>query len=585
MKNQDSKAVNYIWVAAFSINTWLALIVASCWKTGYSIVDLVNALAEITNPFDIVINEFSMKTVLIFSVLFGLLVSIYYASIQNKRQGEEHGSASWGNTKQVNAQFSQNKKADILLTQNVGIGLDTHKHRRNLNVLVVGGSGAGKSRFYVKPNIMQMNTSFVVVDPKQELLNSTGNMLKENGYEIKVLNLIDFSKSDSYNPFRYIRQDSDVIKLINNLIKNTTPKSAKSSDPFWEKAETALIQALMFYLVHEAPSYEQNFSMIMTMLEYGGASEDDEVTALDAVFRDLEKVKPDHIAVKQYKVFKQAAGKTASSILVSAAVRLAAFNLSEIKDITEYDDLDIPSLATKKTAIFAVIPDADTSFNFIVGLMYSQIFQEMYYQADHIYSGELPIKLHVLMDEFSNVSIPDDFEKLLATMRSRGISASVIIQNLAQLKGLFKSSPNAWETIVGNTDTFIYLGGNEQSTHVYVSKLLGKSTIHLKTHNRTRGRNGSFTTNNQITGRELLTPDEVRLIDNDYAILFIRGAKAVLDKKYDLLKHINIKQTTDGGGLAYMHKRKVRTLPIDEGINLNKAHEYMILEGEKQYEE
>jgi type IV secretion system protein VirD4 len=568
-----------LWAAVYILMIWFALIVASIWKSGDNILDLVEKLTSNFDPIYIQFSEYSMLSVIIFSIIFGMIVSSYYASVKNIRTNEEHGSASWGIAKQVNRLFSQNKMKDILLTQNVSIGLDTHKHKRNLNVLVVGGSGSGKSRFYVRPNIMQMNTSFVVTDPKKELLRETGQMLKDNGYEVKVLNLINFEESDSYNPFRYIRADIDVIKLINNLIANTTPKGSQSSDPFWLKSETALLQALMFYLVYEAPENEQNFSMIMTMLEYAGASEEDEnmVTALDVLFQQLEKESPNHIAVKQYKVYKQASGKTAKSILVSCAVRLAAFNLKQVKDMTSYDDMDIEQLAKNKTAIFAVTPDNDSSFNFLVGLLYTQVFQEMYYMADHVYGGQLPIPLHVCMDEFANIALPDEFDKILSTMRSRNISASVILQNLAQLKGLFKQSPHAWETIVGNCDSFVYLGGNERSSHEYVSKLLGKSTIHLKTYNRSMGKNGSYTTNNQITGRELLTPDEVRLIDNEYAIVFIRGAYPVIDKKYNLLKHPCFKQTSEGGNAPYIYEKKIRTQRLVDSIDLDRAEDYEIL--------
>lgn len=581
MKKQTNKLTAVlIWAAVFVFVMWLSVVLAGKWQSGIGILEYIERLSEIGNPFTLNFNEHTLRFMLIFACLYGLMVSAYYANRLKKREGEEHGSAVWGNANQVNKQFSQDKKTDIILTQNVRLGLDTYKHRRNLNVLVVGGSGAGKSRFYVRPNIMQLNTSFVVTDPKSELLKSTGYLLKKKGYEIKVLNLVNFNESDSYNPFMYIRDDKDVIKLINNLIANTTPKSARESDPFWTKSETALLQALMFYLVYEAPKYEQNFSMIMTMLEYAGASEEDETmeSALDMLFNKLELTNPTHIALKQYKVFKKAAGKTAKSILVSCAVRLAAFNLKQIKNITNQDEMDIANLAKRKTAIFAVLPDNDSSFNYIIGLLYTQVFQEMYYQADHVYGGRLPIPLHVCLDEFANVALPDEFDKVLSTMRSRGISASIILQNLAQLKGLFKSSQNAWETIVANCDSFLYLGGNEKSTHDYVSKLLGKSTINLKTHNRTKGRSGSYTTNYQLSGRELLTPDEVRLLDNDYAVLFIRGAKPVMDKKYNLLSHPNIVLTTDGNEVPYIHNNGIKTVDLVDAIELDRAEEYQLID-------
>ena len=582
MKNQSNKLVTTIlWCFLYLLIVWLAVIIAGTYNENLSLFEQLPLITKALNkPYDLSYNKHTLRFAFLFSLIYAVGVSAYYANTTKRRQGEEHGSATWGITKQVNKLFSQDKKTDVILTQNVSIGLDSHKHRRNLNVLVVGGSGAGKSRFYVRPNIMQMNTSFVVTDPKNELLKSTGQMLKDNGYEIKVLNLINFAESNCFNPFKYIREEKDILKLINNLISNTTPKTAKQSDPFWERAETALLQALMFYLIYEAPECEQNFSTIMTMLEYAGNGDEDAdtMTPLDILFSNLDEANPNHIAVKQYKVFKQAAGNTTKGILVSCAVRLAAFNLESIQRITNTDDLDIPNLAKKKTAIYAVIPDNDSSFNFLVGLLYTCVFQEMYYLADHKYGGSLPIPLHMCLDEFSNVALPDEFDKILSTMRSRGIFASIILQNLAQLKGLFKASNNAWENIVGNCDNFLYLGGNEKSTHDFISKLLGKATINLKTHNRTRGRSGSYTTNFQMTGRELLTPDEVRLLDNEYAILFIRGAKPVMDKKYNLLKHPNINLTTDGTAKTYIHKTSNHAVPIHEGIDLERADEYEIIE-------
>lgn len=582
MKKQNNTLfTTIVWCFLYLIVVWLAIIIAGAYQDGLSIFEQLPYITQALNkPTELSFNEYTSRFIFLFSLIYVVGVSSYCANTAKRRLGEEHGSATWGITRQINKLFSQDKRTDVILTQNVSIGLDTHKHRRNLNVLVVGGSGAGKSRFYVRPNIMQMNTSFVVTDPKNELLKSTGQMLKDNGYEIKVLNLVNFAESDCFNPFKYIREEKDIIKLINNLISNTTPKTAKQSDPFWERAETALLQALMFYLIYEAPEYEQNFSTIMTMLEYAGTGDEeaDTMTPLDILFSNLDEDNPNHIAVKQYKVFKQAAGNTTKGILVSCAVRLAAFNLESIQSITNTDDLDIPSLAMKKTVIYAVISDNDSSFNFLVGLLYTCVFQEMYYLADNTYDGTLPIPLHMCMDEFSNVALPDEFDKILSTMRSRGIFASIILQNLAQLKGLFKASQHAWENIVGNCDNFLYLGGNEKSTHDYVSKLLGKATINLKTHNRTRGRSGSYTTNYQITGRELLTPDEVRLLDNEYAILFIRGAKPVMDKKYNLLKHPNINETTNGKSKPYIHKTNINTVPIHEGIDLERADEYELVD-------
>ena len=484
-------------------------------------------------------------------------VGVYFSSRENRRPGEEHGSAKWGVVSQIVKRYADFKERfnNILFSQTMRIGLNAKKHRRNLNVLVVGGSGAGKTRFYAKPNIMQCNTSFIIADPKGEMLRSVAPLLLEKGYDVKVFNLITPSNSDGYNPFTYIRTDEDVIKLITNLIQNTTPKNAQQNDPFWEKSEIALDTALMLYLLHEAPPEEQNFEMLMFLIENAAAMEDDDEyqSPVDLLFQGLEDENPEHIALKQYKIFKQASGKTAKSILISAAVRLAAFNLPEIARMTSYDNLDLGSMGEKKKAIFCVIPDNDNSFNYLVGMLYTQAFQELYYRADHKHGGELPIPVHFVMDEFANVALPDNFERLLATMRSRRISVSIIIQNMAQLKALFKDS---WESLVGNCDTMLYLGGNEQSTHEYISKMLGKETIDTRTRGITRGSHGSSNTNYQNAGRELLTLDEVRLLDNSNALIFIRGEKPIMDKKFDILSHPNIKLTADGGAVPYTHNKQ-----------------------------
>ena len=443
------------------------------------------------------------------------------------------------------------QKDSKILTRHVRLGLDSKKHRRSLNVLVIGGSGAAKTRSYVLPNVLEANTNYVITDPKSEVLLATGGYLKSQGYDVRVLNLVNLEESDGYNPFRYLRDEKDVLKLVNNLIQATTPKESKSSDPFWEKSETALLQAIILMLFQEAPEYEQNFSMVMKVLEYAEVKEDDEehVSPLDMLFAKLEKEKPNSVAVRQYKVFKLAAGKTAKSILVSTAVRLAAFNLPQIKAITDHDDMDLYTLGEKKVALYAVIPDNDTTFNFLVSLLYSQAFQALYYSADQIHHGALPQHVHFVLDEFAAMPLPG-FTRELATMRSRNISASTIIQNMAQIKELYKDS---WETIPGNSDSILYLGGNESSTHEYISKMLGKATIDTKTHGETKGRSGSWSTNFQMSGRELLTPDEVRKLDNNYCLLFIRGAKPVMDLKYDLMKHPAIHQSSLGGGTPYIH--------------------------------
>ena len=510
---------------------------------------LTNLTAALQHPLDIHWTDKSLLSILICTGLYIMGLCVYASEQRRTRDGEEHGSAAWGSPRQVNAMFRQ--KENKILTRHVRLGLDTHKHRRSLNVLVIGGSGAAKTRSYVKPNILEANTNYVITDPKMEVLTATGGWLKSKGYDIRVLNLVNLKESDGYNPFRYLRDEKDVLKLVNNLIQATTPKGSHESDPFWTKAETALLQAIILMLFQEAPEYEQNFSMVMRVLEYAEVREEDDeyLSPLDLLFQAMELENPESVALRQYKVFKQSAGKTAKSILVSAAVRLAPFNLPQIRAITDHDDMDLYTLGEKKCALYAVIPDNDNTFNFLVSLLYSQAFQTLYYSADQIHHGALPRHVHFVLDEFAAMPLPG-YTRELATMRSRNISSSTIIQNMAQIKELYKDS---WETIPGNSDTILYLGGNEQSTHKYISEALGKATIDTKTHGQTKGKSGSYSTNFQMSGRELLTPDEVRALDNRYCILFIRGAKPVMDLKYELTEHPAIRYTVDGGGAPYIH--------------------------------
>ena len=529
---------------------WLALLLAQ--SLGSGLPELLQSLTRaLEHPTNIVWTDKSLPTILICLAAYGMAVLLYRTNQGRTRDGEEHGSAAWATPASVNAQFAQ--KNSIPLTQHVRLGLDTHKHRRSLNVLVIGGSGAAKTRSFVLPNILTANTNYVITDPKSEVLLATGGYLKEQGYDVRVLNLVNLEQSDGYNPFRYLRDEKDVLKLVNNLIQSTTPKGSHESDPFWTKAETALLQAIILMLFQEAPEYEQNFSMVMRVLEYAEVREEDEghVSPLDLLFESIERRKPDSVAVRQYKVFKLAAGKTAKSILVSTAVRLAPFNLPQIQALTDHDDMDLYTLGEKKVALYAVIPDNDNTFNFLVSLLYAQAFQALYYSADQIHHGPLPRHVRFVLDEFAAMPLPG-FTRELATMRSRSISASVIIQNMAQIKELYKDS---WETIPGNCDTILYLGGNESSTHKYVSEMLGKATIDTKTHGQTKGKSGSYSTNFQMSGRELLTPDEVRKLDNRYALLFIRGASPVMDEKYDLMHHPAISHSSLGGAAPYIHHR------------------------------
>ena len=548
---------------------WLSLIIAPNIDGG--LIDIIKKLTKaLDNPFRITICENSLKTVLFLLVVYVIAILIYYSSRKNYRRNEEYGSAKWGSAKKICKKYiDKNNNNSKILTQNVQIGLDGRKHRRNLNVLICGGSGAGKTRFYAKPNIMQCNCSFVILDPKGEILRDTGGLLEHKGYEVKILDLINMDKSHCYNPFVYLKNDNDVQRLVTNLFKSTTPKGSQSNDPFWDTAASMLLLSLIFYLWYEAPEEEQNFTMVMEMLRAGDVKEDDDMylSPLDLLFEKLENTNPDHIALKYYKDYHSGSAKTLKSIQITLASRLEKFNLRSLSMLTMTDELELSSLGEKKTALFALIPDNDTSFNFIVSILYTQLFQQLFYVADHKYKGSLPIPVHFVMDEFANVSLPDDFDKILSVMRSRQVSVSIILQNLAQLKSLFEKQ---WESIVGNCDEFLYLGGNEQSTHKYVSELLGKENLDLNTYGKSHGRNGNYSTNYQQTGRELLTPDEVRMLDNKYAILFIRGERPIKDLKYDILKHPNLEYTTDGKAKAYEHGKinnAIATIEVDYNID------------------
>jgi len=569
MKRQQNNSV-LPWALLTIPVLWLGMVLAYGYEDGMNLIELLGRFAVLVErPFSIRWTPHTPKFMLLALVIYGFALALFFSSKENRRPGEEHGSAKWGDPKQLNAKYrDKDPVKNTLLTQNVRMGLNGKVHRRNLLQIVIGGSGAGKTRFFCKPNLMQANCSFIVTDPKGEMLRAVAPLLLEEGYEIKVFDLIDPERSDSFNPFPYIRDDKDAMKLVNNLIKNTTPKNASNSDPFWEKSEIALDTALILYLLHEAPPEEQNFEMVMYMIENGGAREDDDdyQSPLDLLFEALEEEDPDHIAVREYKIFKQAAGKTARSILISAAVRLSAFILPQIVNITCRDDMELNLMGDRKQAVFAIIPDNDGTFNYLVGMLYTCAFQALYYQADKVHQGGLPVPVRLMMDEFCNVSLPDDFGKLQATMRSRNIMSTIVLQNISALKALFKDD---WEGLMGNADTLLYLGGNEQSTHEYISKLLGKETIDTRNRSQSKGRNGSMSISYQQTGRELLLPDEVRTLDNDYAILFIRGERPVMDRKYDILKHPNIKRTEDGGAAPYIHQpglsyvQKDLALPFD----------------------
>ena len=459
---KESKDQKILFIIGLIPVIWIALLIAPSISGGLPTI-IKDFPKTMENPFSIVLCSNSIKTILIFIVAYILGIGIYLSTKRNYRKREEHGSAKWGEAKDINKKYEQVPySTNKILTQNVCIGYDGRKHRRNLNTLIIGGSGAGKTRFYAKPNVMQSNTSLIILDPKGEIARDEGYLLEEKGYTIKVLDLINMERSHCYNPFVYLQTDNDVQRLVTNLFKATTPKGSQSNDPFWDT----------------------------------------------------------------------------------------------------------------KTALFAIIPDNDTSFNFLVSMLYTQLFQQLFYCADHKHGGRLPVHVHFLMDEFANVSLPDDFDKILSVMRSREVSVSIILQNLAQLKALFEKQ---WESIVGNCDEFLYLGGNEQSTHKYVSELLGKETIDLNTYGKSTGHSGNYSTNYQLNGRELLTPDEVRLLDNRYAILFIRGERPVMDFKYDVLKHPNVELSGDGKAKPYIHgevTESIATIDVDlSNVVINQAKE------------
>ncbi len=547
--NNRQQSPWWAWLLPLPFVWWAAVGLAMRWNRAAGMTGIVAAISDLlAYPLPVRWTDQAPRFLLLFTLAYGLAAVVIANDRKNTRHGEEHGSARWGNVFEMAKRYRDKPaNGNILLTRHFRIGIDGYKHKHNTNVLVVGGSGAGKTRTYCVPNVLECACSMVITDPKAEILRKTGAFLKLKGYEVRVFDLISPESSYCYNPFAYVHNDREVLQLIANLIQNTTPPESHSNDPFWEKSETALLQALMLYLLHEAPLEEQNFAVIMEMLASAQVKEDDDEyeSPLDMLFNRLEMRRPDSIALKQYRLFKQAAGKTAKSILVSVGVRLAAFNLPSIAKLTMTDELHLEELGERKIALFCCIPDSDKSLNYLVGMIYSQLFQTLYHEADRKHKGRLPVPVHCLMDEYPNLSLPkDSFLSALATMRSRGIFCSIIVQNMAQIKAMYKDS---WESLVGLCDEFLYLGGNEAGTHKYISEQIGKETLATTTYNQSKGRNGSYSVNHQQTGRYLLTPDEVRLLDNRKAILFVRGERPVVDDKYDLLRHPNIRFTEDGG--------------------------------------
>ena len=463
MKNDNKKLWLVLGVVGLLVPVWLAVLIAPTLGGGFPVM-IPKMGDEFSHPFRFTWCDVTLPCIVVFTAIYDLILIVYHYIKPNYRRREEHGSAKWGEAKEINKKYRQEPmENNRILTQNLSIGYNSREHRRNLNTLIVGGSGSGKTFHYAKPNLMMANTSFVCLDVKGEILRDTGNVLRENGYEIRVFDLINMEKSHGYNPFVYLDSDNDVQRLVTNLFKSTTPKGSQSNDPFWDTAASMLLLALIFYLKYEAPPEEQNFPMVMELLRAGDIDEENEAegSALDDLFAMLEAKNPNHIALKYYKSYRSGSAKTLKSIQITLAARLEKFNLESLATLTSTDELDLQTLGEKKVALFAIIPDNDTSFNFLVSILYTQLFQQLFFVADHKYGGSLPVHVHFLMDEFANVSLPDDFEKILSVMRSRNVSVSIILQNLSQLKALFEKQ---WESIVGNCDEFVYLGGNERAT-------------------------------------------------------------------------------------------------------------------------
>ena len=543
-----------VWALLGVFSVYLAIAAASAYEEGSNIFVWMGRFSEVLKrPSLLRWTPYTVKCIIVVLLLCVFAVLLYRSDREKRRPGGEYGTAKWEAAETMNQKYADKDGPNVILTQHVSIGMDGYKHQRNLNVLVVGGSGSGKTRYFCKPGLMDANCSYLVVDPKGEMLRSTGHFLKSQGYDIKVFDLIHPRQSDGYNPFRYIREEPDVLKLMDNLVKNTTPPKGASNDPFWEKAEIALDSALMLYLLSEAPKEEQTFEMLMFMLECARVMEEDDQypTPLDLLFQSLEEREPTHVAVREYKVYKQAAGKTAMSILVTASVRLSAFIFPQYTNIMQEDEMDFGSLGERKRAIFCITPVNDGSMNYLVSMLFTQCFQELYLGADERYDGRLPVPVRVIQDEWANVPQPDSYPKVLATCRSYNIGIDIIVQNIQSIKARYRDE---YQSIIGNCDTLLFLGGgNEPESLEFMSKLLGKETISIRTRGQTRGRSGSSSINYQLTGRELMTPDEIRRMSTREALLLIRGESPVRDRKYNIKKHPNYRYTQDGGAKPYIH--------------------------------
>lgn len=555
MNPRGRKPTDYLlWVILFIPVLWLAVALAHARSEAGNLAQMLEILSGLASaPFSVHWTENAPKLVLIVSILYPMCVIYYLTEQADLRPGAEYGTARWGNAKSLNRKYQDRRhlRSNYLFTQNVRMGMDSHKHRHNLNVMVIGGSGAGKTRFYVKPNLMQSICSYIVLDPKGEILRDLGGMFEAQGVAVTVIDLVHFK--GHYNPLVYLETDEDAIKLAHAIVHNTKPKDAVgSADKFWDDSSMMLISAIILYLLYEAPAEEQNLSTVMYMIINGQVSEDESYPApLAMLFNELEDKDPEHPAVLQYKSFQLGSTKTLQSVLISAAANLYMFNSERFAYMTGRDETFLPELGLQKRVIFCVIPDNDETYNFLITMLYTQIFDQLFRLADSnpAYKGALPVHVRLMMDEFANVALPKDFKKILSVCRSRNISCDIILQSIAQLKSLFKDD---WEGIVGNCDSLLYLGGNEYGTFEYLSKILGKETERTVSHSIGRGNHGSSSESQQKAARDLATPDEIRRMSNDDALLLLRSEDPVVDRKYDLLKHPNIKLTTDGGAAPYM---------------------------------
>ncbi|MEY8445725.1 VirD4-like conjugal transfer protein, CD1115 family [Enterococcus ratti] len=529
-------------------------------KIASSFLQTVDEISNFSFQF-----SFEMKPLLVGGILvllYGLFVLYRTFSEKKIRPGEEYGSAKWGKYHDIKPFLDKKKDFNILLTKTESLSLSGRmkitgkdNFNRNKNVVVVGGAGSGKTRFYVKPNLMQMHSSYVVSDSKGLLLMETGKMFEEAGYKIKVFDLINRRDTHHYNPFNYIKTEDDILKIVNNLIKNTSNPNKKGGDDFWEKAETALLMAIFSYLIQEVVEEDRTLGNVIELVRLADIEEDVPgfVSPLDVLFNELEEKDPTNFAVAQYKIFKLSGDKTTKSILVSLGVRLSPFDIPSIKDLVSKDTLELDTVGDEKTILYILLPDTDTSFNFLASMMYQQLFDMLVYKADNVYKGRLPCHVRCILDEFANIGQIPDFEKVISVIRSREISTNVILQNISQLKTLYKDT---WETIIGTSDVFLYLGGMEQSTHEYISKLLGKETIEQRNISVTKGANGSFNESFQKLGRNLMDPDEVASLKGQQCILKIRGVNPFLSEKYDIVKHKNYKKLGDVTE-EYMYQRNL----------------------------